>query len=102
MRRSWSFSRWKKYIVRTPEQRRNSGVSDRKGLENTEKVGDGVCGGEACGEGLKKAEHACKKIQAYKHYSNGCRNALQETICRATVMISYNRSRQSPALPPFA
>ena len=65
------------------------------------KVSDSVCGGEACGEGLKKAEHACKKIQAYKHYSNGCRNALQETICRATVMSSYNRSRQSPALPPF-
>ena len=39
------------------EQRRDSGVSDRKGLENTEKVSDSVCGGEACGEGLKKAEH---------------------------------------------
>ena len=70
-------------------------------LNSGEKVSDGVCGGEACGEGLKKAEHACKKIQAYKHYSNGCKNALQETICKATVMISYNRSRQSPALPPF-
>ena len=23
-----------------------------------------------------------KKIQLHKHYSNGCRNALQETICR--------------------